>query len=177
MSRYRRAVVPGGTFFFTVNLADRQSALLTARIDLLWAAYRKTRHDLPFNTLAICVLPDHLHALWSLPPGDADFSTRWQRIKSAFSVKIPPAAPRSESQQRKREKGVWQRRFWEHQIRDEIDLQRHVDYIHYNPVKHGLVQRVSDWPHSSFHRYVRSGDLPRDWAGVGEDAALLDFGE
>lgn len=143
MSIYRRAVVPGGTFFFTVNLAERQSTLLIERIDLLRAAYGKVMRELPVATMAICVLPNHLHGVWKLPPDDSDFSTRWQRIKSYFSQALPTHAKRSESKQHKREKGLWQRRFWEHQVRNEIDLERHVDYIHYNPVKHGLVRRVS----------------------------------
>jgi putative transposase len=111
------------------------------------------------RTVAICVLPDHLHALWALPDGDADFSTRWSLIKSAFSRGFDPTQSRSSSKVAKREKGIWQRRYWEHAIRDDADLERHVDYIHFNPVKHGYVTRVSDWPHSSFHRYVeaRSG--------------------
>jgi putative transposase len=176
MSRYRRANAPGGTFFFTVNLADRRSALLTERIDLLRAAYGKVVQELPFDTVAVCILPDHVHAVWRLPPTDGDFSTRWQRIKGGFSKALPAQPNRSDSKLRKQEKGIWQRRFWEHRIRDDADLQRHVDYIHYNPVKHGLVQRVSDWPHSSFHRYVREGQLPLDWAG-GRDGEDFDVGE
>jgi putative transposase len=177
MSRYRRALAPGGTFLFTVNLADRRSALLTEHIDLLRAAYGKLVQELPFDTVAVCILPDHLHAVWRLPPTDADFSTRWQRIKAHFSHSFPAQAERSQSKQRQGEKGIWQRRFWEHQIRDDADLQRHVDYLHYNPVKHGLASRVSDWPHSSFHRYVREGQLPLDWAGGGKDGNDFDVGE
>ena len=177
MSRYRRAIAPGGTFFFTVNLADRRSVLLTEHIELLRAAYRRVTQELPFDTLAVCILPDHLHAVWRLPPTDTDFSTRWQRLKAYFSQSFPAQTTRSESKQRRGEKGVWQRRFWEHQIRDDSDLHRHVNYIHYNPIKHGLVSRASDWPHSSFHRYVREGQLPPDWAGSGEDDENFDVGE
>lgn len=114
------------------------------------------------------MLPDHLHALWTLPPDDADYPRRWSLIKASFSRGLPAAATLSESKQAKREKGLWQRRYWEHQIRDEADLQRHSDYIHYNPVKHGLVSRVVDWPHSSFHRHVREGRLSVDWGGDAE---------
>ena len=170
MSRYRRSRFAGATFFFTVALADRRAATLTERIDPLRAAYRAVVRALPLETIAICVLPDHLHALWQLPPDDADFSKRWSRIKSGFSRGLPAAAQRSASVLAKREKGIWQRRFWEHQIRDETDLQRHVDYIHYNPVKHDWVNRVADWPYSSFHRYVRRGWSTADWGGVAGDA-------
>jgi putative transposase len=131
---------------------------------------------LPFETVAICILPNHLHALWHLPQGDADFASRWSLFKSDFSRGIPAAGARSASKLKKREKGIWQRRYWEHAIRDDRDLERHVDYIHYNPVKHGLVSRVVDWPHSSFHRYVEKSLLPVDWGG---DAMQLsgEFGE
>ena len=176
MSRYRRAKIEGGTFFFTLALADRSSDLLIRRIDHLRRAYKVMQERLPFETVAICILPDHLHALWSLPDGDADFAARWSRFKSAFSRGLPPSQMRSPSKVAKREKGIWQRRYWEHAIRDDVDFERHVDYIHYNPVKHGLVSRVADWPHSSFHRYVERGILPADWAGDAGDSAG-EFGE
>ena len=168
MSRYRRALVPGGTFFFTINLADRGSALLTRHINAFRAAYRKVIRIMPFETLAICVLPDHVHAIWRLPPTDADYSRRWQQIKAGFSRALPVDALRSLSKLHKGERGIWQRRFWEHQVRDDEDLQRHVDYIHYNPVKHGWVKQAVEWPYSSFKRYVRDGMLPPDWAGRAE---------
>ncbi len=169
MSRYRRAKIEGGAFFFTVALADRSSDLLIREIDRLRRAYKRAQQRLPFETIAICILPDHLHALWLLPDGDADFASRWILFKSGFSRGLPPAASRSASKAAKREKGIWQRRYWEHAIRDDADLERHVDYIHYNPVKHGLVPRVRDWPHSSFHRYVERGILPADWGGGAMD--------
>ncbi|MEK0361580.1 REP-associated tyrosine transposase [Pseudomonas sp. CBC3] len=174
MSNYRRSQVPGGTWFFTVTLADRQSRLLVDEIELLRHAYGLTQRTRPFQTVAVCVLPDHLHAIWTLPEGDADYAGRWSLLKSTFSRQFP-AIPQSHSQMRKREKGIWQRRYWEHQIRDASDLQRHVDYIHYNPVKHGLVERVADWPYSSFNRYVAEGLLPSDWAGSAGADGL--FGE
>ncbi len=164
MSRYRRANIAGGTFFFTLTLADRSSDLLVRNIDRLRAVYRSVQERRLFETIAICILPDHLHAIWSLPPGDADFAMRWSLIKSGFSRGLP-AASRSRSKTAKREKGIWQRRYWEHVIRDDADLARHVDYIHFNPVKHGLVPRVCDWPHSSFHQFVKRGALPVDWGG------------
>jgi putative transposase len=165
MTRYRRALLKGGIFFFTVTLADRTSNLLVQRIDLLRRAYRYAADRYPFDTIAICVLPDHLHAIWELPQDDADFPLRWSLIKSSFSRGLPPDASRSASKAARREKGIWGRRYWEHAIRNSDDLDRHVDYIHFNPVKQGLVSRVSEWPHSSFHRYVRSGILPLDWGG------------
>jgi putative transposase len=111
------------------------------------------------------VLPDHLHAVWCLPAGDADFPLRWSLIKSGFSRGLPCAATPTVSKTRKRERGIWQRRYWEHTIRDDADLARHIDYIHFNPVKHGHVSKASDWPYSSFHRYVKRGLLPEDWGG------------
>jgi putative transposase len=165
MPHYRRFNIEGGTFFFTVTLADRSSDLLVSHIDRFRDVYRSVQQQRPFETIAICILPDHLHAIWSLPPGDADFARRWNLIKGGFSRGLPAAASRSSSKAAKREKGVWQRRYWEHAIRDDADLARHVDYIHFNPVKHGLVPRVCDWPHSSFHQHVKRGDLPHDWGG------------
>ena len=165
MSRYRRAKIEGGTYFFTVTLADRSSDLLVRHVDLLRQAYKSAQELYPFETLAICVLPDHLHSVWSLPPDDADFPLRWSLIKSKFSRGLPADAERTSSKITKREKGIWQRRYWEHAIRSDEDLTRHLDYIHFNPVKHGYVSRASDWPHSSFARYVARGLLPADWGG------------
>jgi putative transposase len=176
MSRYRRAHIAGGTFFFTLTLADRSSDLLVREIDRLRKIYRTVQQRRPFESIAICVLPDHLHALWMLPPGDADFSGRWNLIKGGFSRGLSPSPTRTASKMAKREKGIWQRRYWEHVIRDDADLARHVDYIHFNPVKHGLVPRVQDWPHSSFRQYVKRGDLPLDWGGDVRDIAGS-FGE
>src|SRR5215216_3564354 len=165
MPRYCRVRIEGGLFFFTVALAERSSDLLISHIDRLRQVYRSVEKRHPFKTIAICVLPDHLHAVWSLPNDDADFPGRWNLIKSGFSRPFPSDARRTLSKIAKRDKGIWQRRYWEHAIRDEADLERHVDYIHYNPVKHGYVSRVCDWPHSSFHRYVARGLLPSDWGG------------
>jgi putative transposase len=165
MSRYRRAWTEGGTFFFTVTLADRSSDLLVRHVDRLRQVYRSIQERYPFETIAVCVLPDHLHAVWSLPAGDADFPMRWNLIKGGFSRGLPSSEARSLSKIVKREKGIWQRRYWEHTIRNDADLERHVDYIHFNPVKHGQVMQVVDWPHSSFHRYVERGILAADWGG------------
>jgi putative transposase len=175
MPNYRRANAGGGTYFFTVNLADRNSRLLVEQIGLLRTAFQSVKNALPFRTQAIVVLPEHLHAIWTLPEGDADFSTRWKRIKATFSASLPPGQRRSTSRGNKAERGIWQRRFWEHLIRDERDFSAHVEYIHYNPVKHGHVRAVAHWEHSSFHAYCRRGTYAVDWAGVdgGENA----FGE
>jgi putative transposase len=176
MTGYRRNFISGGSFFFTVNLAERQLHLLTEQIDKLRDAFRKVWRQHPFTIDAMVVLPDHLHAVWTLPEDDADFATRWRLIKSAFSHGLVAGERISESRAAKGERGIWQRRYWEHTIRDERDFARHVDYIHTNPVKHGLVARVRDWPFSSFHRMVKLGVYPEDWAGdvANEDA---DFGE
>jgi putative transposase len=161
---YRRNFIAGGTYFFTTTLADRKCDWLVKHVDLLRAAFRDARRERPFAIEAVVVLPDHLHCIWTLPPGDADYSHRWRLIKSHFSRALSVrAAPVRKNA--KGEYNVWQRRFWEHTVRDERDFQAHVDYIHYNPVKHVLVARVGDWPYSSFHRFVRMGWLDADWAG------------
>jgi putative transposase len=165
MTAYRRNRVAGGTYFFTVNLADRRLSLLTANIELLRAAFRYTRHRHPFAIDAIVILPAHLHALWTLPAGDSDFATRWRLIKTTFSRGLRLIERVSVSRSRKGERGIWQRRFWEHTIRDDGDFARHLDYTHFNPVKHGYVECVQDWPFSSFHRMVRLGLYPPEWAG------------
>ena len=169
MTNYRRNFVHGGSYFFTVNLADRRSRLLTENIGLLRTAFRDTRARHPFAIEAIVVLPDHLHAIWTLPEGDADFAVRWRLIKAAFSRGLPQREQVSASRAAKGERGIWQRRYWEHTLRDDRDVTRHVDYIHFNPVKHGHVECVRDWPYSSFHRMVRLGIYPADWAGDGKD--------
>ena len=165
MSRYRRAQIKGGCFFFTVAVADRSSDVLVRRIDRLRRIYASVKERYPFQTIAICVLPDHLHAIGLLPLEDSNFPLRWSAIKSGFSSGLPGNVARSSSKVARREKGIWQRRYWGRAIRNESDLRRHVDYIHFNPVKHGYVTRVSEWPHSSFHRYVAHGVLPPDWGG------------
>ncbi|MGF6147590.1 Transposase and inactivated derivatives [Kingella potus] len=175
MTRYRRNFVAGGTFFFTVKLADPKSRLLVEHIGLLRTAYTDVCKMYPFETLAVCVMPNHLHSVWTLPLGDADYSLRWRLIKSRFSAHLP-AADRSASKLRRGERGIWQRRFYEHTVRDETDLQRCADYIHFNPVRHGFAATVRDWPFSSFHRLVRAGILPPDWGGTRE-TEIMNFGE
>ncbi len=152
MTNYRRANITGATSFFTVNLAERKRTYLIDHIDLLKRVLREEMARHPFTIDAMVVLPEHLHAIWTLPENDADFSNRWRRIKAAFSKALPNTERRSASRESKGERGIWQRRFWEHLVRDKLDYARHVDYIHFNPVKHGHVLNVKDWPHSSFHR-------------------------
>jgi putative transposase len=165
MTNYRRNLLAGGSFFFTVNLAERHLHLLTEHIEGLRNAFRETRRLHPFTIDAMVVLPDHLHTLWTLPEDDADFATRWRLIKSAFSRSLATGERVSASRAAKGERGIWQRRYWEHTIRDDNDFAGHADYIHINPVKHRLVSRVRDWPYSSFHRMVKLGVYPEDWAG------------
>ena len=165
MRIYQRLRIEGGCYFFTVNLAERHSTdLLVQHIDGLREALRTTMHDHPVSIDAMVVLPDHLHCIWQLPPGDDDYSKRWRLIKARFSRRVDRGERISASRQRKGERGIWQRRYWEHAIRDEQDYQRHVDYIHYNPVKHGHVQAPHEWPHSSFARWVERGMYPANWA-------------
>jgi putative transposase len=164
MTNYRRNFIPGGSYFFTVAIADRSSHLLVEHIDLLRHAFRSVKNEHPFEVTAVVILPDHLHCIWTLPPGDTDYPTRWKKIKAAFSHGLPMTESRSASRITKGERGIWQRRFWEHTLRDEADLQRHVDYIHYNPVKRGHATSAMAWPHSSFRKFVARGIYPVDWA-------------
>ncbi len=174
--RYRRSDVKGGTYFFTVNLADRSNDMLIRHIDLLRNVVAEVKEKHPFDIIAMIVLPDHLHAVWELPQDDEKYPMRWSLIKSGFSRLLPKTEPINFSRQSKRERGIWQRRYWEHQIHDERDLQQHVDYVHINPVKHGYVERASDWPHSSIHRYIKKGWLDKDW-GYDIVESKLTYGE
>lgn len=183
MANYRRCYISGGSYFFTV-VTERRAPILAndeAR-DLLRTAIRACQQQWPFSVKALVLLPDHLHAIWTLPPGDADYSKRWGFIKKHFTqhwlVANGMEQALSLSKQRQRRRGVWQRRFWEHALRDERDYAQHLDYLHYNPVKHGLVSTVADWPYSSFHRFVSKGFYPAHW---GRDLATgygtLEVGE
>ncbi len=165
MVHYRRIRLEGGTYFFTVTLADRRARVLTDHVDLLRSVFRRVQGERPFKIVAMVVLPDHLHAIWALPAGDADYSGRWRAIKAGFTRDLV-AGGMPLVRKDKGEYDLWQRRFWEHTVRDEADLAAHVEYIHFNPVKHGLVERVKDWPWSSFHQYVRRGWLAEDWGGI-----------
>lgn len=174
MPEYRRLRIAGGCYFFTVALADRRASLLVDRVDLLRSAVARARQLRPFAIDAFVVLPEHLHAIWTLPEGDCDFSGRWRLIKRLFSLRIEEREPISASRARQQERGIWQRRFWEHAIHDDRDYAAHFDYAHFNPVKHGLVAHVADWPHSTFHRSVARGLYPQEW---GRDINGGAFGE
>lgn len=175
MSNYRRNRIQGGTYFFTVNLQDRKAQLLITYINELRTVVSKAKQSQPFHIDAWVVLPDHLHCIWTLPIGDDDYSSRWQAIKKAFSKSIPKTEHRSETNIKRNERGIWQRRFWEHTIADDEDYAAHMNYIHYNPVKHGWTESVKDWPYSTFHKMVEKGVYPLDWAGG--EIEKLDVGE
>jgi len=170
MPDYRRAWHPGGTYFFTINLLQRHgNDLLTRHVDVLREVVRSVRKRHPFRIHGWVVLPDHLHCVIELPAKDADFATRWRLIKMGFSKALPRTERLSKVRAARGERGIWQRRYWEHMIRDEADFRAHMDYVHINPLKHGLVKRVADWPYSTFHRLVAEGVYPRDWARGDED--------
>lgn len=163
MVNYRRATVPGASYFFTVTLRDRRSSILVEQIAALREALQTIRRARPFRIDAMAVLPDHIHAIWTLPPDDRDYSGRWRAIKAGFTRAMRESGA-SLPADRRGEYGLWQRRFWEHLIRDDTDFARHVDYIHFNPVRHGLVKRPADWPWTSLQRYIRQGIVAPDWA-------------
>ena len=177
MADYRRAYSPGGTFFFTVVAHERQPFLCDADARThLRGVMREAQRRWPFDIQALVLLPDHLHTIWTLPEGDSDFSRRWGWIKKTFTQRWitgeHEAGDVSESKSRRRRRGVWQVRFWEHQIRDERDMKAHFDYVHYNPVRHGLANCPHAWPYSTFHKWVSKGEYPADWScGCGERVA------
>lgn len=181
MSNYRRANTKGGTYFFTVITYRRRKILCYEEVRIaLREGIRQTRETHPFTIDAWVLLPDHLHCIWTLPEGDANFGIRWAMIKR-FVTKQCRSLHRDDwmtaSKRKRKESTLWQRRFWEHQIRDEQDYERHIDYIHFNPVNHGLVDKVVDWPHSTFHRYVKSEVYQENWAGDGVVFVDGGFGE
>ena len=181
MSNYRRANTKGGTYFFTVITYRRQKILCNDEIRIaLREAIQHVKKTHPFTIDAWVLLPDHLHCIWTLPENDADFGIRWAMIKR-FVSKQCHSLRRDDwmtaSKRKRKESTLWQRRLWEHQIRDEQDYERHIDYIHFNPVSHGLVNRVVDWPHSTFHRYVKDEVYQENWAGDGVVSVDGDFGE
>jgi putative transposase len=169
MTDYRRIFLPGATWFFTVNLAERRdNYLLVEKIDLLRESFRYVKSRKGFQMNAVVILPDHLHCVWTLPPGDADFSIRWNLLKGHFSRALEKGERISKSRKDRRERGIWQRRFWAHLIIDQDDLNRHIDYVHWNPVKHGWARQVIDWPHSSFQSFVKAGIYAANWGHSGD---------
>ncbi len=177
MPNYRRARVLGGCYFFTLVSWKRHPILTIPSLrTALRAAINSVRRSHPFNIDAWVLLPDHLHCIWTLPPDDADYPNRWSMIKRLTSQAIQgvdnPAIPGQ-----RRKLGIWQSRYWEHLIRDQRDLHGHLDYLHWNPVKHEHVTRVADWPFSSFHRYVSEGKYPETWGDIPPDKMDGHFGE
>jgi putative transposase len=181
MSRYRRSDTTGATYFFTVVAYRRQPILCDAPIrQALRAAIEAVRNARPFVIDAWVLLPEHLHCIWTLPPDDNDFPTRWAMIKRKVSLACGEQYKHPEwmtaSKHKHRESTLWQRRYWEHQIRDEADFRRHMNYLHWNPVKHGHARSAGEWPYSTFQRHVKQGMYPADWGGV-EDCDSASFGE
>ena len=174
MPDYRRNRVMGGTYFFTVNLLERRTNLLVEHIQLLRSVVKTVQTSKPFHIDAWVVLPDHMHCVWTLPNHDDDYPARWKAIKTAFSRAIPKTERLSAVRKANNERGIWQRRYWEHTIRNDKDYAAHVDYCHINPVKHGLVKQVKDWPYSTFHQLVEQGVYHENWGGFDEDGT---FGE
>ena len=182
MPDYRRSLVEGGTYFFTLVTYDRLPILNTEHSrKILHQSWVEVKERFYFETVAVCLLPDHLHCIWKLPEGDADYPVRWKEIKRRFTIRylkeIGPGEERNLSRQKKHEAAIWQRRYWEHTLFEQVDFEEHLDYIHYNPIKHGFVTRAIDWPFSSFPRYVKEGIYEADWAG-GETGRIqgLDWG-
>ncbi len=184
MPEYRRVLIPGGTFFFTLVTFER-IPILTSELSrqILKQVWKTVRDKHPFTCDAICLLPDHLHCIWTLPENDTNYAIRWAAIKALFSKKYLQAGGmegiRSNSRKEKGEAAIWQRRYWEHCIVDDNDFSKHFDYIHYNPVKHNLVSSVSEWQWSSFHKYKLKGYYPEGWGEKDFDFKIVDgdYGE
>jgi len=181
MSNYVRYRIKGGCYFFTVNLLQRKKSLLVDHIDLLRESVRLCKQKRPFHIDAWVVLLEHMHCIWTLPEGDDDFSNRWKMIKTHFSKALPKNERLSKVRIKRGERGIWQRRFWEHAIRNDKDYENHMDYIHFNPVKHGYVSDVKDWPYSSFPlcqgSCVKEGIYKENWAGHETILNDISFGE
>lgn len=158
--QYQRLFVQGGSYFFTLVTAQRKPVFSDeSAIKVLRDSFKRVMDKRPFNIDAFVLLPDHLHCIWTLPPGDHDFATRWRLIKTWFTKHYDQSLYPGKS--------LWQHRYWEHLLRDDLDYQRHIEYIHYNPVKHGYVQNPIDWQYSSFQRYIAMGIYPEGWGRSG----------
>jgi putative transposase len=177
MPGYRRNRVPGGTYFFTVNLANRRSDLLVREVETLRSAIRAVRLATPFHIDAWVILPDHMHCIWTLPEDDADFSGRWRAIKIRFTKALPNIESSRPEGLANHGRGIWQKRFWEHTIRDERDYGAHMDYVHFNPVKHGFAAHPAAWPYSTFHKCVALGLYDPAWALTENTAIPSGMGE
>ena len=176
MVNYRRSRVAGGSYFFTVNLRNRQSTVLIDHIEVLRKSFEKLKERHPLRIDAVVILPEHLHTIWTLAEDDMHYPVRWQYLKSHFTRALLKKGV-GLSKNHNGEYNLWQRRYWEHVIRDEVDMQKHIEYIHYNPVKHGLVGRVKDWPHSSFHRYVEKRLVDVNWGTNYQAGSEEKYGE
>ena len=183
MSNYKRSKTPGASYFFTVVTYKRQEILTHPESrKILRKIILDVKKEYPFKIDAWVLLPEHIHSIWTLPTGDHDFSKRWGLIKAGFSSHAKTLFHHPEwinnSKKKHRERTIWQRRFWEHQIRDQTDFNLHIDYMYWNPVKYGHVSRVIDWPYSTFHRDVKKGIYSSNW---GSDSTIKieprDFGE
>ncbi len=181
MPRYIRSKSKGATYFFTVNTHQRQPILTQPiNVEAIRLAIQKTKQCLPFKIDAWVVMPDHMHAIWTLPDNDHDYSKRWGIFKMSVSKTCKSHGffqDKTQSQLKRNESGLWQRRFWEHEIRDENDYKTHMDYLHWNPVKHGLTSNVCDWPYSSFHKLVDKGVYEKSWGCNDKAFGLGKFGE
>ncbi len=169
MPNYRRMYVPGGTYFFTIVTYQRQLIFANPQnISLLRKAITTVKNEMPFTIIGAVVLPDHLHFIWQLPPGDSAYSKRIGKMKVLFTQSLSEKSEQENSISRikHRESNIWQRRFWEHSIRDETDLEKYLNYIHYNPVKHKLVSCPHLWQYSSFHSWVKNKRLDNNWGCV-----------
>ncbi len=182
MPDYRRSLIEGGTYFFTVVMYGRLPILTTTPArEILHKAWIEVKERFNFETVAVCLLPDHLHCIWKLPEGDSNYPVRWKEIKRRFTIaylkEVGPGEVRNASRQKKHEAAIWQRRYWEHTLFEQVDFEEHLDYIHYNPIKHGFVTQAIDWPYSSFSRFVKEGMYEPDWVG-GESWRIqkLDWG-
>lgn len=176
MVQYRRNKIKGGTYFFTVTLKNRNSDLLCENFNLLRMSINQVKKEQPFKTKAMVILPEHIHAVWELSKGDDDYSKRWQKIKCYFTKQLLKKGY-SFSKNTKGEYDLWQRRFWEHTITNDHDYENHVNYIHYNPVKHKLVNNVFEWPFSTFHWYVKNGLLEKHWGRDFQESNKSNYGE
>ena len=174
--RYRRVKTMGGTFF-TLNLAERRKTLLIDHIDILRNSLNTVKRRHPFKLDAMVILPDHLHAMLTLPDGDNDYPTRWMLIKQGFSRQMPKTEKINKSRELKSERGIWQRRYWEHLIRDDDDYEKHFNYIHYNPVKHGYVKQAVEWEYSTIHQYINAGVLSQYWGYFPDNSDERNYGE
>ena len=172
MSNYIRDKTQGGCYFLTFNLLDRKSSLLLTHIDKFRDAYAKTIQHHQFKLDAMVVLPDHVHIMITLPPNSDNYAVIVASIKSQFSRQINKTEAITLSRQAKRERGIWQRRFWEHRIRDDADYRQHMDYIHHNPVKHGYVTNPQNWQYSTLHKLIKKGVYPADWGTDENDKSI-----